>query len=83
MIFRTTFGFVVNPSGFTIFDDIDREDFERRELIYMPGDKMWMSLGVDDILGVSVHVLLDINCVVALGFFIKFSFEFPFFFTWG
>ena len=38
LIFKITFGFWVNPSGATIFDDLDRENFDRGELISMTGD---------------------------------------------
>ena len=56
LIFRTTFGFVVNPSDVPIFDDLDREDFDKGELIYMPGEKMLIFLGVEDFFGVTKFV---------------------------
>ena len=39
MIFRKTFGFGVNLSDVTLYDDLDREDFDRGELISMTGEK--------------------------------------------
>ena len=37
-----TFGFGVNLSGVTLFDEIDREYFDRVELISMPGEKKYL-----------------------------------------
>ena len=39
LIFMTTFGFGVNLSVVTLFGDLYREDFDRRELISMNGEK--------------------------------------------
>ena len=36
---RTTFGFVVNLSGVTLFDELDIEDFDIVDIIYMSGEK--------------------------------------------
>ena len=35
------FGFGVNLSGVTLFDDLDIEEFYRGEQIYMPGEKFY------------------------------------------
>ena len=40
--------FLGNLSGFTLFDDLSREDFDRVEPISMPGEKMFMFIGVED-----------------------------------
>ena len=49
--------FGINLSCVKIFDEPDREDFG--ELVSIPGEKMFMFLGVKDISGVT--------CVFALG----------------
>ena len=61
-----TFGFGVNLSGVTLFDEIDREYFDRVELISMPGEKT-ISLCFEDSFGVPGIVALRIPGVVSLG----------------
>ena len=61
--FRQLF-FRVNHSGITLFDYLDREDFDRREVISMSDEKHSMSLGFECLGVLSVFVFPS---VVALG----------------
>ena len=67
MIFMTNFGFGFNPSGVTLIDDLDREDIYRGEMISMPGGKMIMYIGVEDVSGVPAVIDLGISSAVAFG----------------
>ena len=72
MIFETNFFSGVNLSGVTLFDGIDREDFDREELLSMPGYKTSISLYVEDlgsigVFGVTGVVVLGVPGVAARG----------------
>ena len=64
MVFSKILGFVVNLSGVTLFDRLDREDFDRGEIISMPGKTLLISLIVEDVFVVLGVVALGIPGVV-------------------
>ena len=77
MIFWITSGFGFKTSGVTLIDDLGREDFDRGELIYIPGENMLMPLGVEEISEVLGVVALGIPGVLDFGVAKIFGIGFP------
>ena len=77
LTFRATFGFGVNLSGVTLFDEPSIEDYDRGELAYISDEKILMSLGIEDLFGVPRFFALGINGVFSLGVPDKVAIRFP------